>query len=94
MALFDLLGRRWAMGVVWTLAEHEPCTFRGLQAHCETVSPGILNTRLAELRAAGLVERGADGYSVTPLGRELYDHLVPMGAWAKKWGDSLDADAE
>ena len=30
MALFDLLGRRWAMGIIWNLAAG-PATFRALQ---------------------------------------------------------------
>ena len=92
MALFDLLGRRWAMGVLWTLCEIEPATFRELQAKCETISPAVLNRRLHELKAAKLVERTADGYAATAAGLELYRHLVPLGAWAKAWGRSLPAD--
>ena len=57
MALFDLLGRRWAMGVLWTTNEHGPLTFRSLQEKCETISPAVLNQRIKELRAAGLLER-------------------------------------
>jgi DNA-binding HxlR family transcriptional regulator len=89
MALLDLLGRRWAMGVLWTLCESQPSTFRELQTNCETISPAVLNSRLRELREAQLIERNAEGYVATKLGRELYDHLVPLGAWAKKWGKAL-----
>jgi DNA-binding HxlR family transcriptional regulator len=49
----------------------------------------VLNSRLRELREAQLIERNAEGYVATKLGRELYDHLVPLGAWAKKWGKAL-----
>lgn len=83
MALFDLLGRRWAMGVLWTLAESGPSTFRGLQDACETISPSVLNARLKELRLAGFVTRREDGYAVTPLGRDLHDRLVPLGTIAE-----------
>ncbi|HET8728721.1 MAG TPA: helix-turn-helix domain-containing protein [Alphaproteobacteria bacterium] len=89
MALFDLLGRRWAMGVLWTLSEIGPSTFRGLQDKCETISPAVLNQRLKELQLAGLVRRADDGYQVTELGREVYKRLLPLGEVAKVWAKSL-----
>lgn len=85
MALFDLLGRRWAMGVLWTLSERGPCTFRVLEGACESISPAVLNTRLKELRAAGLVDRQDNGYAVTGLGREVYTCLLPLSATSKRW---------
>lgn len=89
MALFDLLGRRWAMGILWTLCETGPGTFRTLQERCETISPSVLNHRLQELQAAKFVERTQQGYAATSLGRRIYDHLVPLGAVAKTWSDIL-----
>jgi DNA-binding HxlR family transcriptional regulator len=85
MALFDLLGRRWAMGVMWTLCQHGPCTFRDLQSKCETISPAVLNTRLKELRQVALVDLDPGGYQATATGQELYALLRPLGAWSKKW---------
>ena len=90
MAVFDLLGRNWAMGVLWTLSKGGPCTFRVLQDRCETISPSVLNARLKELRAAGLVERSDQGYRATPLGFELYGLLVPLGDWSKRWATRFD----
>lgn len=87
MALFDLLGRRWAMGVLWTLADAGPCSFRELQSRCESISPAVLNARLKELREAKLVDHGKDGYAVLPRGRELYAMLIPMGIWSKTWAN-------
>ena len=84
MALFDLLGRRWAMGIVWQLSRG-PATFRVLQAACESISPAILNSRLKDLRAAQLVEHEGEGYRLTGLGRELYGLLEPFGDWALAW---------
>jgi len=89
MALFDLLGRNWAMGVLWTLCQTGPCTFRELQKRCETISPTVLNSRLKELREAKLVEISDEGYRPTPLGRELYSILVPLGRWSKLWSAHL-----
>ena len=89
MALFDLLGRSWAMGVLWTLAEQGPATFRVLQERCESISPTVLNARLQELRASCLVGHGPDGYFAMARGVELYDLLVPMGSWAKGWAREM-----
>lgn len=86
MALFDLLGRRWAMGVLWTLCASGGLTFRELQARCESISPTVLNARLKELREAQLVEHDGAGYRATALGQELYGLLRPLGAWSRAWG--------
>ena len=91
MALFDLLGRRWAMGVLWQLCEGGATTFRELQARCETISPTVLNQRLKELQAARFVERTTAGYAATELGRRVYDQLVPLGATAVLWREVLGA---
>jgi len=88
MALFDLLGRRWAMGILWNLNEGA-CTFRDLQARCETISPSILNRRLKELREARFIERTADGYSLTLTGRDLYNLLEPLGTWSRGWAEEM-----
>ena len=93
MALFDLLGRRWAMGVLWTLSERGPCTFRELEVACETISPAVLNTRLKELRAAGLVVKQEDGYAVSKLGREIHTHLLPLSALSRKWATRMRSQA-
>lgn len=92
MALFDLLGRRWAMGVLWTLCEHGVLTFRDLQQRCETISPSVLNQRLRELRAARFVTRSDRGYVPTELGRRVYRELLPLGATARAWADALRAE--
>lgn len=93
MALFDLLGRRWAMGIVWQL-NAGPASFRALQQRCESVSPSVLNTRLAELRAAGLVQRVPEGYGLSAHGAALYGLLAPLGLWARDWAARLDAAGE
>ncbi|MCC5968667.1 MAG: helix-turn-helix transcriptional regulator [Pararhodobacter sp.] len=89
MAMFDLLGRRWAMGVLWTLSRQGPCTFRALQSACESISPGVLSARLKELQAAGFVSRQAEGYQVTELGRAVYEALIPLSVASKHWATWL-----
>lgn len=85
MALLDLLGRRWALRVVWELRAG-PLTFRGLQARCEGMSSSVLNQRLAELSEAGVAERAEGGYALTAEGRGLLDAFAPLHAWAERWG--------
>lgn len=89
MALLDLLGRRWSMGVLWVLCEGGAATFRELQGRCETISPSVLNSRLKELREARLVEMSDGGYVATRLGHDLFAHLEPLGAWSRKWAKAL-----
>ncbi|MEM1324094.1 MAG: helix-turn-helix domain-containing protein [Bacteroidota bacterium] len=84
MALFDLLGRSWAMGIIWRLKEGS-CTFRVLQERCESISPTTLNKRLKELTTALLIERTMEGYALTKKGEELFDLLKPLEGWAKEW---------
>lgn len=88
MALFDLLGRNWAMGVVWQLKEG-PCTFRELQNRCESISPTILNSRIKDLREANVVERTLEGYKLTKRGEELIKLLLPFEKWSKTWAKEV-----
>jgi len=84
MALLDLLGRRWALRVMWEL-RGEPLTFRALRERCDDVSPSVLNERLAELREAGIVDAGPGGYALTAEGARLGRKLAPLEAWAAEW---------
>ena len=89
MALLDLLGRRWTLRVLWEL-RGEPQTFRHLQERCDGMSPSVLNTRLAELREAGIVTLGGDGYALSEDGRALARSLGPLNAWAERWAARID----
>jgi DNA-binding HxlR family transcriptional regulator len=71
MAALDLLGRRWALRVLWELRDGA-LTFRELRARCDEVSPTVLNQRLAELREAGIVAHE--------------EALAPLHTWAANWG--------
>lgn len=85
MALLDLLGRRWALRVLWELREGRPLNFRELQSRCGDISSSVLNDRLRELREAGIAERAADGYRLSDTGRDLLAALEPLDGWAKRW---------
>jgi DNA-binding HxlR family transcriptional regulator len=86
MALLDLLGRRWALRVLWELREGA-LTFRELQARCGGISSSVLNERLRELREAGILSRGTTGtgYALTAEGTALLAALLPLHEWAARW---------
>ena len=85
MALLDLLGRKWALRILWELRGH-PLHFRTLRSACDDLSPTVLNRRLKELIAADIVAlQPGEGYLLTPEGRELILLLAPLNQWSKKW---------
>jgi len=89
-AIFDLLGRRWAMRLLWELRDGR-VGFRALQGRCG-VSSSILGNRLRELAATGLVDsEGGTRYGLTPLGRELVMAMRPLVRWAADWEGAVTA---
>jgi len=93
MALLDLLGRRWALRILWELRDG-PLTFRALQSACGDLSPTVLNARLRELREAGILERSdSEGYRATPIAEDLREILIPLDEWAKRWARRERAQA-
>jgi DNA-binding HxlR family transcriptional regulator len=84
LALFDVLGRRWALRVVWELRPGG-LTYRELAARVPGMSTSVLTQRLRDLRAAGLVEHEhGTGYGLTALGHDLLVHLAKLRDWADR----------
>ena len=83
--LLELLESRYAMRVMWALRDGHAQTFRLLQDSVGGITPNTLNTRIKELREAGLLTHGSDGYTVTPAGSELLKRLADLQAFAAKW---------
>ena len=86
--LLELLESRYALRVLWALKDGHPQTFRLLQDSIGNITPNTLNTRIKELRAAGLLGHGEKGYTVTPLGADLLKRLNDLQAFAGKWAVS------
>jgi DNA-binding HxlR family transcriptional regulator len=85
VALFDLLGRRWALRILWELGQ-SPLSSRALSARCGGVSPTVLHRRLKELRDASLVNHAERrGYTLSLLGVGLLRNLQPLKGWAGRW---------
>lgn len=89
LAALDLLGRRWALRVLWELRDG-PLGARELLRRCDGLSSSVLYDRLRELGGAGLVERTEAGaYELTAVGRSLGAALDPLDAWSRSWARSL-----
>ena len=90
MAALDLLGRRWALLLVWEL-RRDALSFSELRERTE-ISPSVLSTRLGELSRARLLERDpARRYRLTGAGRELARLLYELNRWAERAGVSSAA---
>jgi DNA-binding HxlR family transcriptional regulator len=84
MAALDLLGRRWALRILWEL-RNGPVGARTLLQRCAGLSSSVLYERLRELQDAGLVQRDGQQWELTPLGADLGAALGPLDAWSRRW---------
>jgi DNA-binding HxlR family transcriptional regulator len=81
--VLDLLGRRWALRLVWEL-RRSTLSFSELRDR-SGISPSVLSARLRELAEAGVVERGGDRrYRLSGRGRELARILFELNRWAEE----------
>jgi len=87
--LLALLEARYALRVLWALRDGHPQTFRLLQDSVGRITPNTLNTRIKELREAGLVNHGNEGYILTPVGADLLKRLAELQVFASRWVSSL-----
>ena len=82
-ATLDLLGRRWALRLVWEL-RRDSLAFSQLRGRMP-ISPSVLSTRLGELAEAGVIERDASGrYRLSSRGRELARVLYEVNRWSAR----------
>jgi DNA-binding HxlR family transcriptional regulator len=83
-ALFDLVGRRWTLRILWEL-QGRTLSFNDLRRAVGGMSQSVLVTRLTELFGGGLVADVPGGYRLTAQGAALVELLAPAEAWAKEW---------
>jgi DNA-binding HxlR family transcriptional regulator len=89
MAAMDLLGKRWALRILWEL-RNGASGARALQEACDAMSSSVLYERLRELSDAQLIRQTANGaYELTRLGASLQDALSPLDDWSKKWAKQV-----
>ncbi len=83
--LFTKLECRYALRVLWALRDGHAQTFRLLQDSVGGITPNTLNTRIKELREAGFIDHGSEGYVVTASGADLLKRLSDVQAFANRW---------
>ena len=81
--LFDLLGRRWTLRILWELRDRT-LAFNDLRRAVGGMSQSVLVTRLTELFGAGLVADVPGGYRLTADGKSLVAELQPVADWAER----------
>ena len=92
--LLSLLESRYAIRVLWALKDGHAQTFRLLQDSVGGITPNTLNTRVKEMREAGLMTHGSDGYVLTALGTDLVRRLSDVQPFAVKWASNLAKKAK
>jgi DNA-binding HxlR family transcriptional regulator len=89
--LLDLLGKRWALRLLWEL-RRDAVSFSDLRKRTD-ISPSVLSARLADLSSAGIVERERSRrYRLTGRGRELARMLYEFNRWAESAGVSSQGE--
>ncbi len=89
MAALDLLGRRWALRLLWELRDG-PLGARALRSRSDNMSSSVLYERLGDLVESGLIcQNEAREYELTPIGRELREAIAPLDRWAERWSRAV-----
>jgi DNA-binding HxlR family transcriptional regulator len=99
--VLDHVMSKWGTLVLLALADGDALRWTELRRRAQGVSEKMLAQTLRTLEADGLVHRDAKPvvpphveYSLTPLGRGLTGHLVPLMAWvAEHAPDIVDREA-
>jgi DNA-binding HxlR family transcriptional regulator len=92
--LLGLLEARYAIRILWALRDGHGQTFRLLQDSVGSITPNTLNTRIKELREAGLLAHGNDGYALTASGADLLKRMGDLQAFATKWVNAQSKKAK
>jgi DNA-binding HxlR family transcriptional regulator len=89
LTLLDLLGRRWALRILWELRQGS-ASFQELQRRCDSMSTSVLSQRLTELRDALLIGKDQDGdYVLTEHGSRLLTRLDGIDEWTQEWARTI-----
>jgi DNA-binding HxlR family transcriptional regulator len=79
--LFDVLGRRWTLRILWELRDG-PASFRELRERCGAMSSSVLTGRLHDLRIHRLVDhQQPGGYYLTSAGLGVARRIADIYAW-------------
>lgn len=99
-ATLSVLTGKWKMLILWPLSER-PHRFGELRRAVEGVSEKVLASQLRELEADGVVHREVHDevpprveYSLTELGMELNEALLPLEAFGRRRLMDVSPEAE
>jgi DNA-binding HxlR family transcriptional regulator len=82
-SVLDLLGRRWALRLIWELRRNA-LSFSEIRG-ATGISPSVLSARLGELVEADVLERDVvRRYRLSGRGRELARILYELNRWAEQ----------
>ncbi len=94
-AAVELIGRRWAGAILYSLADDGPMRFAEVKEAVPGMSDRLLSTRLKELETAGLVRREVHAghrvrvtYGLTRKGDSLKPVMGAMRDWARRWHEA------
>lgn len=98
--VLDHVMSKWAPLILGALSDGETLRWSALRRRIEGVSEKMLAQTLRTLAQDGLVHREARPvvpphveYSLTPLGQELVDLMVPLLGWVAQNADDILAPA-
>ncbi|TDC58019.1 transcriptional regulator [Actinomadura sp. KC345] len=90
----ELLDERWTLLIIRELlsgSEH----FNEVRRGVPRISPTLLSKRLNQLVRAGVVDKRADRYVLTPAGEELRPVVDALAVWGVRWvGELGDRDLD
>ena len=91
--ILDVIAKKWALLIVALLGNEGDKGFNELKRELGCIGPKPLSDTLKSLERIGLVERTVlqtspptVKYSLTPDGRMLRGHLIPMLTWVSERG--------
>jgi DNA-binding HxlR family transcriptional regulator len=80
----EVLGERWTLLIVREMLVGAS-RFNDLARGLPGLSRGLLSRRLRQMEAAGLVERGDDGYVLTRAGQDLRPLVFGLAEWGARY---------
>lgn len=89
--VISVLGRKFALPIIGLIGNHPSIRFNAIEEHLPALNPRTLTDRLRELEEAGLLRRESFRemprrveYSLTREGREVWELVKPLMAWADR----------
>lgn len=92
VSLWEVLGKRWALIILYNLSKSEILRFNELRKSISGISSTVLSERLLELEQVGLINKKIYPqippkveYSLTKKAKELGKILEVLDKWVEKW---------